>query len=266
MTVEQHRRNLFITLAVIYIPVLGLTALTLPAGVSQAGQMLLAMSIFAAPLSIIAAIVYWVKTTPIINRDELDGARVQMTPADLSAECQLRLSRLSNVTARVDGVGSTLIVTRTHFPDWAIAVAILFFPLGLLALLAKRTESTTLMFLEVEPPPNCVTSIRVGGDLTSAMAKALQFPFVQSTTPTTSSGTVTPITPQQPQGPTMPPANTPQPATANLPGAPIAPSPQAPAGWFPDPYGRYEQRYWDGTTWTNSVLVDGISIFEPGTV
>lgn len=28
---------------------------------------------------------------------------------------------------------------------------------------------------------------------------------------------------------------------------------QAPANWYPDPFGRYEHRYWDGTGWTEHV-------------
>jgi Protein of unknown function (DUF2510) len=30
-----------------------------------------------------------------------------------------------------------------------------------------------------------------------------------------------------------------------------------PAGWLPDPYGRFAQRYWDGAAFTNRVLTDG---------
>jgi len=30
-----------------------------------------------------------------------------------------------------------------------------------------------------------------------------------------------------------------------------APTEAAPAGWYPDPQGGGEQRYWDGTTWTD---------------
>jgi hypothetical protein len=33
------------------------------------------------------------------------------------------------------------------------------------------------------------------------------------------------------------------------------------AGWFPDPTGRHEQRYWDGATWTDAVVSNG----QPGT-
>ena len=30
-------------------------------------------------------------------------------------------------------------------------------------------------------------------------------------------------------------------------------SEQAPPGWFPDPFGRHEHRYWDGVQWTQHV-------------
>jgi hypothetical protein len=33
------------------------------------------------------------------------------------------------------------------------------------------------------------------------------------------------------------------------------------AGWFPDPAGRHDQRYWDGSTWTDAVVSNG----QPGT-
>lgn len=32
---------------------------------------------------------------------------------------------------------------------------------------------------------------------------------------------------------------------------------QAPAGWFPDPFSRYEHRYWDGVQWTEHVGSQG---------
>jgi len=35
--------------------------------------------------------------------------------------------------------------------------------------------------------------------------------------------------------------------------APIAPPPQVSAGWFPDPSGSGNERYWDGGTWTPDV-------------
>ena len=31
------------------------------------------------------------------------------------------------------------------------------------------------------------------------------------------------------------------------------------AGWSNDPYGRYQQRYWDGSQWTEHVADDGVA-------
>jgi hypothetical protein len=38
---------------------------------------------------------------------------------------------------------------------------------------------------------------------------------------------------------------------------------ETPAGWFHDPYGRYQQRYWDGKDWTGHVLTDGQQVVDP---
>lgn len=62
-------------------------------------------------------------------------------------------------------------------------------------------------------------------------------------------------------------AAAPQPA----PAAPAAPQPAAvspvaaqtpvaaqPTGWFPDPSGRHQLRYWDGTAWSQHVADNGV--------
>ena len=36
-----------------------------------------------------------------------------------------------------------------------------------------------------------------------------------------------------------------------------------PAGWFTDPSGRYEQRYWSGTQWTEHVTRGGVPSVDP---
>lgn len=45
------------------------------------------------------------------------------------------------------------------------------------------------------------------------------------------------------------------------PAAPIStpapPPPMKPAGWMPDPTGRHEHRYWDGSRWTEHVTTAG---------
>src|SRR4051794_30617176 len=36
-----------------------------------------------------------------------------------------------------------------------------------------------------------------------------------------------------------------------------------PAGWLPDPYGRFQQRYWDGSQWTAHVVTNGQQQVDP---
>jgi hypothetical protein len=36
-----------------------------------------------------------------------------------------------------------------------------------------------------------------------------------------------------------------------------------PAGWYPDPSGRYEMRYWDGAKWTEHVARQGQQYTDP---
>jgi hypothetical protein len=36
-----------------------------------------------------------------------------------------------------------------------------------------------------------------------------------------------------------------------------------PASWFPDPYGRFEQRYFDGAEWTAQVISNGKETVDP---
>lgn len=42
-----------------------------------------------------------------------------------------------------------------------------------------------------------------------------------------------------------------------------SPTPSVPAGWYADPAGRYELRYWDGGTWTEHVSRAGQQFTDP---
>lgn len=57
------------------------------------------------------------------------------------------------------------------------------------------------------------------------------------------------------------PAVAPTTTTVPLPGPP---PPQFPPGWAPDPYRRYELRYWDGTAWTEHVSSGGFPTTDRG--
>ena len=60
-----------------------------------------------------------------------------------------------------------------------------------------------------------------------------------------------PAPPPAPAPAPAPPAPAPAPPPAPAPVAPVVHSaPVAPAGWFPDPSGQAQLRYWDGTRWT----------------
>ena len=48
-------------------------------------------------------------------------------------------------------------------------------------------------------------------------------------------------------------------AFSSLPPPPTAPRPLPPSGWFPDPGGRHEHRYWDGNAWTDHVADRGVA-------
>lgn len=39
--------------------------------------------------------------------------------------------------------------------------------------------------------------------------------------------------------------------------------PQLPSGWFPDPLGRYDHRWFNGSSWTSDVSVDGQRFVDP---
>ncbi len=43
----------------------------------------------------------------------------------------------------------------------------------------------------------------------------------------------------------------------------MATPPMVPAGWYPDPAGRHEYRYWDGTYWTAGVADGGVTAHDP---
>jgi hypothetical protein len=54
---------------------------------------------------------------------------------------------------------------------------------------------------------------------------------------------------------------TPAPAPPSPPPAPAAPS--IPAGWYPDPSGRFELRYWDGNAWSEHTARQGQMYTDP---
>jgi hypothetical protein len=84
---------------------------------------------------------------------------------------------------------------------------------------------------------------QVGGE--EAAAAAATTPFLGTTEPTA-----------EPEPVAETPAAEPEPA------APAA-EPAVPAGWYADPSGRFELRYWDGAAWTEHVSRAGQQFTDP---
>jgi hypothetical protein len=53
------------------------------------------------------------------------------------------------------------------------------------------------------------------------------------------------------------------PIEVSAPAAAAVPASSTPAGWYPDPSGRYEVRYWDGLQWTEHVSRQGQQFTDP---
>ncbi len=53
-------------------------------------------------------------------------------------------------------------------------------------------------------------------------------------------------------------------SSATLPAIPVlaSPEPLSPPAWHPDPSGRYQYRWWDGTQWTSQVAADGQQMID----
>jgi len=67
--------------------------------------------------------------------------------------------------------------------------------------------------------------------------------------------------------PAVPASTTPSPVPATPAAASATPAattaPAVPAGWYADPAGRFELRYWDGSTWTEHVSRSGQQFTDP---
>lgn len=100
----------------------------------------------------------------------MDGRQVPATPDAVRQAVQLRLADVRNLTVTQSG-SDTLTVQRRYFPAWTIVVAVAFFPLGLLALLARRTDSATVLLSPTGT--GSATKVRVAGTMNRRTVEAL---------------------------------------------------------------------------------------------
>jgi hypothetical protein len=139
--------------------------------------------------------------------------------------------------------------------------------MGALVLPAKDgAASETKAEEKVEEPVSEPSGWAIAPEAAAATAAAA------ATTPTLSgTGAGPATTPETQPAVTVPAAAaaaaaTPAPATpapAAVATPDPAPAPAVPAGWYADPAGRFELRYWDGTTWTEHVSRSGQQFTDP---
>jgi hypothetical protein len=118
----------------------------------------------------------------------------------------------------------------------------------------------------VEAPADDVTA--AAGDLadTSTPAPPVVEPVVEPSPEPAPTPAPEPVVAAPPE-PVPAPAPAPPPEPAVVPSPPPAPAPAAapsiPAGWYPDPSGRFELRYWDGAAWSEHVARQGQMYTDP---
>lgn len=83
---------------------------------------------------------------------------VRGEPADVLTDIRLAVSAVSGHETRQD-VPSTLSIRFPVTPGWVPFACVLLFPIGLLALMAKRVEVATI----VAEPSGALTRLRIGG-------------------------------------------------------------------------------------------------------
>jgi hypothetical protein len=99
---------------------------------------------------------------------------------------------------------------------------------------------------------------------TAAATTAASEPAGWGTSPTSSSTSAaasTPVTASAAADPSSGYSAASQPSTATA--AASTPASSVPAGWYADPAGRFDLRYWDGNTWTEHVSRAGQQFTDP---
>jgi hypothetical protein len=166
-------------------------------------------------------------------------------------------------TTMVVGPG-TVVLTRKYRPTWALVVFIVglvLFLAGLLALLVTNTETLTINVLPVEGGGSRVTVSGVGSlpmlhqvaailnampDLAAPGPGGHRVPEAKSPLDTVAYTEIPGLTDTRAEG-----GDTVEPTA----GAGISATRDTyEPGWYPDPRGRYERRYYDGHQWTTNVL------------
>lgn len=164
--------------------------------------------------------------------ESLSGSVLPVRTEVFVQSVQVALAGMRNVA--VTSERNTVTVACSYVPFWAGLVAVLLFPIGLLALLAKVTEVGVVALTEL--PDGC--SVTISGNFEPEARTALCRLIVDT----------------KAAGPGLAaarPAEVTSSSAASVATTPPAVQPTLPpAGWFRDPAGSGARRWWDGTAWT----------------
>lgn len=120
----------------------------------------------------------------------------------------------------------------------------------------SREAGASAPAVEVAPAAEAAPAVEVAPAVEPAPAEE---PAGWAVAPEPAPVDPTPAATYQPVDPT--PVATYQPAPAAQPA--YTPTPAVPAGWYADPAGRFELRYWDGSQWTEHVSRAGQQYTDP---
>lgn len=117
------------------------------------------------------ALVVWlvVRATRSSGGGRLSQARVRGSAEDVLRDLQLSTAGISNTVTRRETPDS-LTVEWTYIPGWAFVVALLAFPLGLIALVARTSTVGTVV---VGQESDGIARMQIAGFYNKATARAI---------------------------------------------------------------------------------------------
>jgi Protein of unknown function (DUF2510) len=127
-----------------------------------------------------------------------------------------------------------------------------------LAAILRRPMTSSASAVAATPAAAAVATSVIDTTGYGSSSAALS-PSSSSTNSTYGSSTVAPTASASPAAVVAPAATVTPPVAA----ASVAPASTTPAGWYPDPSGRFEMRYWDGNGWTEHVARQGQQYTDP---
>jgi hypothetical protein len=112
---------------------------------------------------LVIAVLIWGPRATTVDREVI----VRALPSDWIREFAGDVEALGGYRVDAPDQGNTLEIIRGRVPVWALVIAIVFFPFGLLALFAYRKDRATLT---ARPAGDSTTRIRIVGTLRNRVA------------------------------------------------------------------------------------------------